>query len=181
MTNTHESESKLQEYETLRNEIAHHQDFSIRIVTYSISVIGGILALNTVVDYTLLAGIYVIFISSQIYLLASAKKIYIITAYLAVYHDKSIKGYWHEHLPKLFKKYPSFFEFRNIAIIYCLISIISPVLFYQDINLVKISIILSLISLILSIVLYREPNKISKYKKYWEENKPTNQQRINGT
>lgn len=155
------------EYEKLRDEIIKHQEFCLRIMIFTMTVMGGIIGLKGKADVPSLMGITIIFLSSLVYLIGTARKIFTITAYLAVFHEDSANWLWHSHLPSFLKKAPLWFETQVIAIVYAIVSVSLGYFFFPT-NPKLVSILIA-IFLLLSLILFLMPRKIEKYKRYWKK------------
>lgn len=169
------------EYIKLASEIEKCQDSSVRVVLGSLGIVGLLISAK-IEDYDAFSvgvGVEVVLIASLIYLIGAARKIFFLTAYLSVVHEKS-QG-WHRCLAKLTDKStktegPGFwYETQIIAILYFIsgagtivvLQLKAPSIEFLSLRFHSLA-LLSVGQLILSFALYRVPLLLQAFKKQIE-------------
>ena len=159
--------SRDSEYSKLTTEIADHQEYSVRVMLYSIMAVGGIVGAKENITESSVIGAGFIIVASLVYLIGAARKVFVLSAFLAVEHDDSHGFNWHVILPKLKGRFFAWFETQNIASIYFLISFSCLIIFLPVSP--WYSTLLFLIQIGLAIVLFLIPARFSEYRTILQE------------
>ncbi|MFW6154829.1 MAG: hypothetical protein ACOC95_06390 [Planctomycetota bacterium] len=110
------------EYQKLSREIANHQDYSIRVMIYTLMVVGGIVGISGKLSEPALVSTAIILMSSLFYLIGAARKIFLIGAYVFVVYEKEKSTSWHSVKDSVCKGMCVWYETQTLALIYAVIS-----------------------------------------------------------
>lgn len=156
-----------EEYRKLTQEGHNHFDYNMRVITYTMVVVGGVIGLQSNDNIYTITGVFVILFSSLFFLIGSFRKIFLIHAYISARLDKGDKPTWHTLIPKVTKKHRLLYETQMIAFIYFVVTVAFGVLFYQ----VNVCLVLTLCIVLaaLCLWLFVIPLRLPAYTKTFTE------------
>ncbi|MDF2178099.1 hypothetical protein P2G88_07515 [Aliiglaciecola sp. CAU 1673] len=150
---------------SLQDEIKRLQEASFKVMLYSIGLVGGIIGTSREINETTVVGSGFVFLASLAYLISTARKIFVISAYLST--RTKAPDEWHCLIPELNKRFSNWFETQNIALVYLLVSFCGLAIFIQKAALYAA--IFFLMQAALCAILYSIPGRVSKYKENIEK------------
>lgn len=163
------------EYTKLTSEILRLQEHSMGILKWTIPVVGGFVSLSlksqpgaaAAVDQTQSAdvaafGTGLVLIAGLVYLIGAARKIFILSAFIAERHEDA--GGWHKELNELCQKFPLWYETQIIAVVYLVLSACFGFVFICLSSTLVYVISLTAVQVALVILLYIQPWFFGRYK-----------------
>jgi len=137
----------------------------MRVMVYSMIVIGGITSFKGVISFQLLLGVSIVLVSSVMYLITVSIKIFAKATYIQVFFEGPETSQWETLSPKFYRKGIFVYETQVYAILYFLVSLGFLYLFHS--NYKELAIIFFSIMTLCCATLFTIPFRRNTYIKRW--------------